>query len=277
MTDLRGPHVTEDDRAAVEADRAAGRAEAAHEPTVAVDRVEDVDAGGVPSRLYTPAGATDALLYVHGGGFVMGDLVTHDGIARRLAVATGMAVLLVDYRLAPEHAWPAAADDTWTAADWLADRGYERLAIAGDSAGATLALGEVLRHPGRYDAQVLVYPFVDPAGRTYDRELAGVDLTLDRCAWFWRLYVQGADTSGDEAFHVLDRDSLAGLPRTLVQLAELDVLTPTGHVLADLLAGDGVPTEVVVYPRVPHGFWRRTDNDQGERAVADLARFLTAP
>lgn len=273
---MASQEVTAEDRAAVTTDRAAGHAEAAVEEKVAVDRVEDVDAGGVPSRLYTPRGATGGLLYLHGGGFVMGDLVTHDGIARRLAVTTGRAVLLVDYRLAPEHPWPAAADDTASAADWLAARGFGSLSVVGDSAGAALALGEVLRHPDRYDAQVLAYPFVDPAGTTYDRELVGVDLTRERCDWFWRLYLQGADAAGDAALHVLDRESLAGLPRALVQLAELDVLTPTGRVLAERLAADDVETRVEVYPRVQHGFWRHTDNDQGEPAIRDLASFLSS-
>ncbi len=271
MTDL----VTDADRAAVAADRAQGRVDATHEEKVEVAHVEDVVAGGVPARLYRPAGASGALLYLHGGGFALGDLFTHDAIARRLAVGSGRQVLLVDYRRSPEHAWPAADRDVASAADWLAGRGHDQVAIVGDSAGAALALGEVLRHPARYDAQVLVYPFVDPAGASYRQDLTGVDLSLERCAWFWRLYLQGADASGDEALHVLDRESLAGLPRALVQLAEHDVLTPTGLRLAERLRGDGVETEVVVYPGVPHGFWRHTDNDQGQPAIADLVAFLS--
>ena len=263
--------------AAVAAERAEMRREAAAEDRLPVATVEDVDAGGVPARLYAPAGARGALLYLHGGGFVLGDLVTHDGIARRLAARTGWAVLLVDYRLAPEHPWPAADDDTRASGGWLAGQGFERLAVIGDSAGAALALGEALRNPERYAAQVLVYPFVDPAGTTYDRRPGlALDLDVDRCASFWDLYLQGADASGDEALHVLDRESLAGLPPALLQLAEHDVLTPTGLLLAERLVADGVATEVVLYPGVQHGFWRRTDNDHGEAAVADVAAFLAA-
>ena len=269
--------VSEEDLAAVAAERAEMRREAAAEAGQPVARIDDVDAGGVPARLYVPDGAAGALLYLHGGGFVLGDLVTHDGIARRLAARTGWAVLLVDYRLAPEHPWPAADEDAAAAGDWLAGQDFERLAVVGDSAGAALALGEVLRHPDRYAAQVLVYPFVDPSGATYDRSPEpALELDLDRCASFWDLYLQGADASGDEALHVLDGESLAGLPPALLQLAEHDVLTPTGRLLAERLEADGVTVEVVTYPGVQHGFWRRTDNDQGERAIADVAAFLAA-
>lgn len=266
--------MTADDLAAVAADREAGHAEAALEAKEPVAHVEDLSADGVASRLYVPDGAPGALLYLHGGGFALGDLVTHDGIARRLANRTGWAVLMPDYRRSPEHPWPAADRDTAAAGGWLADRAWERTAVIGDSAGAALALGEALRHPERYAAQVLVYPFVDPACRTYDREISVTDLDLARCRQFWRLYLQGADAAADAALHVLDRESLAGLPPTLVQLAERDVLTPTGMVLSARLADHGVPTEVAVHPGVEHGFWRRTDNDQSEPALAHVARFL---
>ncbi len=149
-------------------ERAEARAEAEAEPKVAVARVDDVDAGGVPARLYVPGGAPGAVLYLHGGGFAMGDLVTHDGFARRLADRTGWAVLMPDYRRSPEHAWPAAADDAAAASDWLAGQGFARLAVVGDSAGSALAIGEALRHPDRWVAQVQVYPFVDPSCASYD-------------------------------------------------------------------------------------------------------------
>src|SRR5262245_44512375 len=98
-------------------ERAEARAAAETEPKVPVSRVDDVDAGGVPARLYVPDGAPGAVLYLHGGGFVLGDLVTHDGVARRMADRTGWAVLMPDYRRAPEHAWPAAVDDSAAASD----------------------------------------------------------------------------------------------------------------------------------------------------------------
>jgi acetyl esterase len=266
----------EADLALVRAERAEARTEAAAEPTEEVADVADLDAGGVPARRYRPAGAVGTMLYLHGGGFVLGDLVTHDGFARRLANRTGWSVVVPDYRRAPEHAWPAADEDCAAAGDWLAAQGDEGpRVVVGDSAGAALALGETLRHPARYAAQVLVYPFVDPAGGSYDRELTGLDLPLERAAWFWDLYLQGQDSRGDDALHVLERD-VTGLPRTLLQLAELDVLTPTGHLLAERLAGAGVTVTTEVYPAVQHGFWRHLDNDRAEPALADVARFLDA-
>jgi acetyl esterase len=267
---------TEQELAGIAADRAAGQAEAAAEAKPAIDRVEDVDAGGVPARLYAPDGAPGALLYLHGGGFALGDLVTHDGFARRLAARTGWAVLMPDYRRAPEHAWPAAADDAAAAADWLAATGFDRLAVVGDSAGSALAIGEVLRHPGRFVAQVQVYPFVDPSCASYDPGLVGADLPIDRCRLFWRLYLQDADGSDDAALQVLDRGDLKGQPPALVQLAELDVLTPTGRRYAERLEGAGVPVRLEVYPGVQHGFWRRADNDQAGPALDGVAAFLSA-
>lgn len=270
---------TEEELAELEAARAEALTEARAEPKLAVDHVEDLEvagaAGAVPSRLYAQEGARDVLLYLHGGGFAMGDLTTHDGFARRLALRTGWVVLLPDYRRAPEHAWPAADQDAGAAADWLAAQGFDRSVIIGDSAGSALAIGEALRHPERYVGQVQVYPFIDPSGASYDRGLPDAELSLDRCDLFWRLYLQGAHPSDDPALSVLDRaDDLAGQPPTLVQLAELDVLTPAGVRYAQLLADHGVPVRTVTYPGVPHGFWRHTDNDQAPRALDDVASFL---
>lgn len=259
--------------AELHATRAEARREGEAQTKVPVDRVEDVDAGGVPARLYVPAGATDALLYLHGGGFALGDLVTHDGFARRLADRTGWAVLLVDYRRSPEHAWPAAVDDAATASDWFAGQGFGRLVVAGDSAGSALAIAEALRVPDRWVGQVQVYPFVDPSGGSYDTTLVEPDLPIERCQMFWDAYLQGA--AGDEALHVLERDSLAGQPPTLVQLAETDVLTTTGRQYAAALARDDVPVRVEVYPGVQHGFWRRPEVEQSARALDDVADWLS--
>ena len=253
-------------------DRAEARAAAATEPKLPVHRIDDVDAGGVPARLYVPDRAPGAVLYLHGGGFAMGDLVTHDGFARRLAVRTGWAVLMPDYRRSPEQPWPAAADDAAAASDWLAGQDFARLALVGDSSGSALAIGEALRHPERWVAQVQVYPFVDPSCASYDDELVGAELPVERCRLFWELYLQGAE--GDAALHVLERGSLAGQPPALVQLAEIDVLTPTGRRYAERLADAGVDVRVEVYPGVHPGFWRQTDNDQSAPALDHVAEFL---
>lgn len=267
---------TEQELAELATARADAEAEAAAEVRLPVARVEDVDAGGVPARLYVPEAPRGVLHYLHGGGFAMGGPYTHDGFARRLARRTGWTVLMPDYRRSPEHAWPAADQDAAVAGDWLAGKGLGRLVVVGDSAGSALAIGEVLRHPARYDAQVQVYPFVDPSCASYDASATGVDLTIERCRLFWRLYLQGADPAGDPALQVLDAASLAGQPPALVQLAEHDVLTPVGRRYAERLASDGVDVRVRLYPGVQHGFWRQADEPQAARALDDVARFLDA-
>jgi acetyl esterase len=273
MTDTTGPF-TDEEHAAVLADREDSRAEGAVEPRVEVARVEDVDAGGVPARLYVPDGATDVLLYLHGGGFVIGDLVSHDGFARRLAARTGWAVLMPAYRLAPEHPWPAALDDAAAASDWLAGQDLGRRVVVGDSAGSALAIAEALRVPDRWAGQVQVYPFVDPLGASYDAGMTEAELTVERCDLFWRMYLQGA--AGDPALHVLEGGDLRGQPPALVHLAQVDVLTPTGRLYAERLRTCGVAVEVVEFPGVQHGFWRRTDNDQAGPALDSVATWLSA-
>lgn len=263
------------DLAEIRAEREAAHDEASRETLVEVARVDDVDAGGVPARLYQPDHPPGAMLLLHGGGFVYGDRVTHDGFARRLAARTGWTVLLPDYRRAPEHPWPAADEDTALAADWLAGLGHDRLIVVGDSAGAALALGEAMRHRRRYAGQVLVYPFIDPSTASYDGSLPGAEFSLEQAEWFWDLYLQSADASADDALHALERD-VSGLPRTLVQLAGLDILTSTGRQLAEHLARSGVTVTTTVYPEVQHGFWRRTDNDRSEPALDEIAKFIAA-
>jgi acetyl esterase len=270
--------VTEADLAEVARTRADMTAGAVDDVREEVARVEDLDADGVRCRLYQPADTAGVLLFLHGGGFVYGDLDTHDAHCRRLVDRTGWSVLAVHYRRAPEDPFPAAVEDAETVASWVATRppalgAPGQLAISGDSAGANLALGVSLRHPDLFTAQVLVYPFLDPSGDSYDRTIPDPDFGVDDLLWFWRLYVG----PGDPDSVILDplrAPSFRGLPRTLLQLAALDVLTSTGRRLTERLTTDDVTVEEVTYPGVGHGFWRHDDNDQHEPAMADLARFL---
>jgi acetyl esterase len=266
--------------------RAGARQEAAAEPREPVDRVEDVDADGVPCRLYVPDGAERVLVYLHGGGFVLGDVDTHDAQSRRLAVRTGSAVLAVDYRRPPEHGFPAAPDDVATAVRWLLAHAGElgldrdRVVAVGDSAGGNLALVAALDLPGSLAATVLVYPFLDPAtaSRSYQRTDGGLSRADAR--WFWEQY-GGPDRApgspDDPRFAPLAASpgALATVPPTLVQVAGCDVLVDEDLELVRRLEEAGVDVEPVTYPGMVHGFWRHPELfDDVEGALEDVRRFL---
>jgi acetyl esterase len=204
----------------IETTRARARAEGLAEQKEAVARVFDVDAAGVPCRAYVPDGADGLAIHLHGGGWVFGDLETHDGHCRRIANRTGRAVLAVDYRRAPEHAYPAAPDDVDTVVGWLRDgdgRGslgdsMATVAAVGDSAGGQLSLVAALRNPGFFDALALVYPVVAPPGRfaSYDTVVGG--LLPGEMDWYWDHYAPDPETRLLADLNPLDAD-LGGCPR----------------------------------------------------------------
>lgn len=274
--------LTEEDLAEVATMRAEmaseARAEARAELGPRLARVADIDAAGVPCRLYEPTITHGLMLYFHGGGFVYGDLDTHDVHCRRMAAQTGWTVLAVHYRRAPEDRFPAAVEDAETVAQWLASGPLElgvptQLAVSGDSAGANLALGVALRHRDLFSAQVLVYPFLDPSCASYDTTIKEPDFDIEALAWFWKLYVDQPDRS-DVRLDPLAAPDFKGMPRTLVQFGALDVLTTPGEQLVERLRADEVEVDSITYPGVGHGFWRHDDNDQHPLALADLADFL---
>lgn len=241
-------------------DIAAARAEAqrvaAQEPREDVAEVRDVDADGVPARLYTPDGAAETtIVHAHGGGFVFNDVEVHDAAARRLANRTGMRVLSVDYRRPPEHRFPAAVDDVGAAGAWAGRELGGRLVAHGDSAGGNLALVDALRHPGRYAALVLVYPFLDPTAgfESYRTHADGFDPREG--AWYWEQYATPADRTNPDLAPLLS-DRLGTLPTTLVVTAEHDPLRDEGEHLAGLLADAGVPVVATRYLGQLHGFYR---------------------
>jgi acetyl esterase len=265
----------------IEALRADQRSAAAAEPREQVDLVRDVTADGVACRLYVPSGARRVLVYVHGGGFVFGDLDTHDPQARRLANRTGSAVLAVDYRRPPEHRFPAAPDDVDTVLAWLLREAEglgldpARVAAVGDSAGGNLAMVAALRNPGMLAACVLVCPFVDAAmaGSSYDATDGG--LTRAEAAWYWEQYARNVFDLADPDLSPYVSTELGTLPPTLVQVAEHDVLADEDLVLAGLLVQAGVPTEVSTFPGMVHGFWRHPALfDAAEDSLQDIRAFL---
>ncbi|MEU9799491.1 alpha/beta hydrolase [Streptomyces sp. NPDC051000] len=235
-------------------------------PGPAVADVRDDDACGVPVRVYDPRPDPDPgapgrplVVHFHGGGWVMCGLDTHDAGCRRLAAASGAVVVSVDYRLAPEHPWPAAPDDALTALLWARSRAAalgcdpDRIIVAGDSSGGTLAAVTALRAPELVSGQLLFYPPLDaamdtPSVATYAR---GHFHTAAHMAWYWDQY------GGDPAHpHVspLRAPDLTGLPRALIVLADCDVLRDEGLAYARRLGEAGVDCAVQLHPGVFHGF-----------------------
>ena len=263
----------------VDAARAEAREVAAREPREQVAEVVDVDADGVRCRLYRPEGADAVVVHLHGGGFVFHDIDVHDAAARRLANRAGMAVLSVDYRRPPEHRFPAAPDDVDTALRWL-DREGPGLGldlpayVHGDSAGGNLALVAALRHPGRFAAVALVYPFLDPTAGFASYRTAADGFDPREAAWYWEQYADPADRTHPDVAPLLS-DRLATLPPTLVLTAEHDPLRDEGEELVRRLAEEGVAVVGTRYLGQVHGFWRHPGVfDAAEPAVRQVAAFL---
>ncbi len=262
----------------VAAVRHADAAAAMRDEREEVARVLDVDPG-VPCRAYVPDASRGTMVFAHGGGFVFGDLDTHDAHMRRLANRTGWAVLAVDYRRSPEHAYPAAVEDMDRALAWLRSEGASAgltdrpMAAIGDSAGAKLALGLALRHPGAFQAVMLVYPFVDPRLRFAAADHAN-PRTLADARWYWDRYLDGHDPS-DPGASPIDSPDLGSLPPTLVVTAGRDYLRPENEELVRRIRAAGADVTVDHHPDVDHGFWRRPErHPESEASLAAIAGFL---
>ena len=231
------------------------------EEVAEVREVRVPSAGGeVPVRTYRPHDHTGgAVAYLHGGGWVMGTLDSYDTPLRALANASGAVVAAVDYRLAPEHRFPAALDDSLAAIRWLAANSGERLAVAGDSAGGNLAAVAALRLRGELPlrAQALIYPVIDSALNTpsYREFSDGHGLSAASMRRFWNLYLDGAPGDHPDASPVRATD-LAGVAPAYVLTADEDVLRDEGEAYARALRESGVSTELVRWPGTIHGFFR---------------------
>jgi acetyl esterase len=259
--------------------------------TAALGPVEDVAAvadhrvpvagGEITVRAYSPGGPGlhPALVYYHGGGWVIGDLDTHDGLCRSLTNAARCAVLSVDYRLAPEWKYPVAVEDSYAALTWaVANFGRlsidpQRVAVAGDSAGGSLATVMTLMARDRRGPalvyQVLIYPVTNHDLNTpsYIENATGYVLTREGMRWFWNHYL-AREAQGDEAYaSPLRSPSLAGLPPALVVTAECDPLRDEGEAYAARLRDAGVPVTLTRYTGMFHGFARMP-------RILDKARVL---
>jgi len=244
--------------------------------------------GDRPARLYRPGtpGPLPTVVFFHGGGFVIGDLDTHDQIARRLAVESAHAVLSVAYRLAPEHAFPAGLEDAVTAAAWAHENAGslgcdpDRLAIGGDSAGANLAAVVTQREPIPFRLQVLVYPVADAraGSASYTAYRDGPYLTAAGMHWYIEHYLSGGDGARDDprvSPLLADDDALAHSPPTLVVTAEIDPLVDEGEAYGDRLHAVGVETTVTRYDGMFHGFiWYADFVDDARAALDEIAAAL---
>lgn len=265
----------------VVAAREANRTDVLVESPEDVAEVLDLDADGVPVRLYRPDGAVPGVVvHLHGGGFVFHDVDVHDRPCRRFANRLGMAVLSVDYRLAPEHRFPAAPDDVDTVLAWL-DRDGAPVGsggptyVHGDSAGGNLALVAALRHPGRFRAVVLHYPFLDPTAGFASYELGAASAFDPReAAWYWQQYAAGPEDLTDPDLAPLLSDRLGTLPPTLVTTAEHDPLRDEGEHLAALIADQGGQATAVRYLGQIHGFWRHAVFPASEELIRHTCAFL---
>lgn len=246
--------------------------------------------GDVPVRIYWPnaKGPRPAFIYFHGGGHVFGDLDTHDVIARNLCGKAEVVVVSVDYRLAPEHKFPAAAEDAWAAYAWVRENGTSlgidpsKLAVGGDSAGGNLAAVVALmaRDAGHTNIllQVLIYPVTDYGlgSDSYRRfgEGYGV-LTSGAMAWFREHYLRDAVDADDWRASPIKAESLAHLPPALIVAAQCDVLCDEGAAYAEALSAAGALVERKEYAGMIHGFFGMTPAiDDAVRAQSDVAEAL---
>ena len=227
--------------------------------------------GPIPLRVYRPANVPATtplatLVFFHGGGWVIGDLDTHDVLCRQLTAEAGVSVVSVDYRLAPEHKFPAALDDASAATRWIVAHADElsvdpvRLAVGGDSAGGNLAavvalLAREERGPS-IALQVLVYPVTDAAAesRSFADFADGFMLTRDGMRWFTAHYLTKKEEAADWRVSPLRATSLAGLPPALIVTAGFDPLRDEGEAYAARLREAGVRVDYACYGGMLHGF-----------------------
>ncbi|WP_374448162.1 alpha/beta hydrolase [Stella sp.] len=239
----------------------------------AEDRTVPGPAGPIPVRLYWPEadGPLPVLVYYHGGGHVIGDLDTHDVICRNLAAGAGALVMAVDYRMGPEHRFPAAVEDCWAALRWIAAEAPAlgadpaRIAVAGDSAGGNLAavMALMARDADGLDLrmQVLIYPVADYGlvGESFERFDQGFGpLTRAAMEWFRGHYLRAPADAADWRASPIRAPSLAGLAPAMVVVAGCDVLHDDSVRYAEALRTAGVPVDWRLYPGMIHGFFGMT-------------------
>ncbi len=261
-----------------------------HEPRPPLPEIRDLKiagpAGPLPIRLYRPdtLPKRPAVLYVHGGGWTFGSIETHDRITRLLARESGAVVVALDYRLAPEHPYPAGLEDTLAVLDWLEKGGageaidQSRLALAGDSAGANLALAALgqRRSPAVRTAALFYGCYVPEFDTTSHRRNGSgtFGLTTARMRWYWNNHL-GRETTATTSLAAPGRAALEGLPPLYLNAAGLDPLLDDTLSFAGRLAAAGVRYRLDVFPGVVHGFLLMNRDLAAARAALTAAsRYL---
>jgi len=263
------------------------------DPLLAVKRVKNLLIPGpdseIPIRLYYPSGDPPyaVLVYFHGGGWVMGDLDTHHGVCHALSKLSDCLVVSVDYRLAPEHRYPAAVEDAYAATSWVAKNtdaiqaDPDRLAVGGDSAGGHLAAVVGLlardRKGPRIDLQALIYPITDCNFNTpsYLENIEGYMLTRDLMKWFWNHFIEDEGQANDPYVSPLRAKNFSDLPQALIITAEYDPLRDEGQAFGKRLQEAGVKVTLSRYPGMIHGFIRMTARlDNAKEALDEIAGRL---
>ncbi len=236
----------------------------------AYDRLLEGPGGELRVRIYRPVRERNLplMVFFHGSGFVLCSLDTHDGICRNLCAGAGCTVVSVDYRLAPEHKFPAGLDDCVWATRWAVEHAHEldadpnNLVIAGDSAGGNMAAAVALRLRDEGGpalcGQLLIYPVTDyhtPGTPSYERNAEGYGLTRETMKWFWRHYLNDEREASNPYVSPLRARDLSGLPPAMVVTAEYDPLCDEGEMYAAKLTEAGVTVQYKCWPGMNHGFF----------------------
>jgi len=256
----------------------------------ALDRYIPGPGGELGIRVYRPfgTGPFPLMLYFHAGGWVAGNLDSHDPIARNLCAGAGAVVVAVDYRLAPEHRFPAATDDCMCALDWLVHHAGElkgdatRIAVAGDSAGGNLATVTALRARDeggpRLAGQLLIYPVTahyTRGTRSYSENGRGYLLTREAIEFFWASYLDDTANARNPHTAPLEITDLSRLPPAMVITAEFDPLRDEGEEYGERLRQAGVPTAIRRYDGMIHGFFGLTGIlDKADFALDEACTWL---
>lgn len=239
----------------------------------------DLDADGIPARVYEQGTPGTTVVYFHGGGFAVGGLDSHDDVCAEICAATGFRVLAVDYRLAPEHKHPASFEDAYAATAWAAENYAQDMVLAGDSAGDNLAAAVAHHARGRLASirgQVLIYPGLggDASSGSYVTHADAPMLTAADVALYQAMRREAAAPEDDPRFSPLRDSDFAGLPPTAIFTAECDPLASDGPAYAAALEGAGVLAHCTCEPGLVHGYLRA--RTMSARAASSFERITVA-